>query len=192
MCVLRKSSKSGCCGRGGSNGDVERQKRWQPALGRMIPVAVYCETLEVQANMNVNILRQLCKKFGAAGRIASVFGILPCLLFAVRRGPDDAELAGAPRDVFEASRLERHLESERFARAARCRGRQIVCAGVRDHPPYTAGVGGQVSSGLGPGRAPGRCQLSEPVGGSHTVFCAAGMPHIISCPWTTSSSSLRR
>jgi len=103
----------------------------------MIPVAVYCETLEVQANMNVNILRQLCKKFGAAGRIASVFGILPCLL---------SQSAAAQTTLNSPARLATISKLPDWSGIWRVKGSPALLdvedgksfvPGVRDHPPYT-------------------------------------------------------
>ena len=133
--------------------------------------------------MNANILNQLSRKICTAGRMAAIAGILPCLLF---------ETAAAQTTMNSPARLGTFSKLPDWSGVWRLKGSSALydvedgksfVPGVRDHPPYKPDWEERYKVDLVRAEHQGDAKFPNPLVDSHTVFCAAGMPHLMVAPF---------
>jgi hypothetical protein len=128
--------------------------------------------------MDANIVKQLYRTIG----MAAIVGILPCLLF---------ETAAAQTTMNSPARLGTFSKLPDWSGIWRVKGSPALLdvedgksfvPGVRDHPPYTPEWEAKYQVDLVRAEHQGDVNYPNQLVDTHTVFCAAGMPHIISMP----------
>ena len=133
--------------------------------------------------MNADIFKQVYRKTCAAGRIAAVLCIAPCMLF---------ETAIAQTTANSPARLGTFSKLPDWSGVWRLKGSPALLEvedgksfvpGVRDHPPYKPDWEEKYKVDLVRAEHQGDANFPNPLVDTHTVFCAAGMPHLIATPF---------
>jgi hypothetical protein len=131
----------------------------------------------------MDILRQTYKKTCTVGRMAAILGVVLFMPFGS---------AVAQTTVNSPARLQRFSKLPDWSGLWSLRGSpalldaengQPFAPGVRDHPPYTPEWEAKYQVDLVRAEHQGDANYPNPLVDTHTVYCAAGMPHIIGTPF---------
>jgi hypothetical protein len=133
--------------------------------------------------MNIDAMNQAHRKTFTAGRMASVAGIVLMML---------VQSAVAQTPVNSAARLEKFSKLPDWSGVWRLVGSPALLdvedgkafvPGVRNHPPYNAEWEAKYTVDLVRAEHQGDADYPNPLVDTHTVYCAAGMPHLIGTPF---------
>jgi len=133
--------------------------------------------------MNVYFVKKPCRKICTAGRTAATLSIALFMLF---------ESAIAQTTANSPARLATFSTLPDWSGVWRVKGSPALLdvengrsytPGLRDHPPYKPDWEAKYQVDLVRAEHQGDADYPNPLVDTHTVFCAAGMPHIIGTPF---------
>jgi hypothetical protein len=137
--------------------------------------------------MKTELVQQARRKASAARRVAAVVGIAPLLLLQSALAPATAQTM-----VNSQARLEKFSKLPDWSGVWRLKGSPALLdvedgkafvPGVRDHPPYNAEWEAKYTRDLIRAEHQGDADYADPLVDTHTLYCAAGMPHLTTTPF---------
>jgi hypothetical protein len=148
--------------------------------------------------MNIDKMNKICKKTRSARQVAVQLGIAASLVLPAASTlvlPESAAAqtkSGAAPVTNSKARLDKFAKLPDWSGIWRLKGSPALLdvedgksfvPGTRDHPPYKPYWEAKYQRDLVRAEHQGDPDYPDPLVDTHTLFCAAGMPHIIGTPF---------